>query len=594
MREKNCFIATLAACVFALGFMSGCKKVEIVQTTTSDVNIYGYLLQNPNQFSEFAKMVDKAGYSSFLNAYGAYTLFAPTNAGVAAFLKDMGKASVDAFSQAELQNIVKLHLIQDTLNTSSFTDGKLPQVTMLGQYLLTGVTNVGGVSSYTVNRQAIIVQPNVRLSNGNVHVIDNVLRAATKTVAQTVESLPEYSIFTEALKATKFYDSLNIVNNPDTTRRFLTVVAESNKALADSGITSFNALRQKYSQKKVPVNTTDPYLYAANDPRDSVYLYVAYHIVTEARYLADIVSTASVPTLAPLEVITPKLEGETVLLNDIVFNGIHENGIPLDRSKSDVTASNGVVHSATAHFAVKLRVPVRVDFDVADQPELRKLTAVFRKSTTTTAIAGTSGGGYTISKGFFADVTWNANTSTTSTVSYNCMPVTNTTYYSWWADYLRIPMGNTSRNLWVEFRTPLLVKGRYKVWICYYRGRASTNNPAFPNRVTFDGEALQRTFDFSEQKPVGTQGELEALGYKQYTELALAFPTGQNTGQDLNNVARLVGTVDVKTTDRHAVRITFLANSTGQEVNYLDMIQFIPINDNQQRPLFARDGRIIP
>ena len=577
MRTKYSFLIGLVACVITLSY-SSCKKIEIVTATTSDVNIYSYLVQNPNQFSEFAKMVDKAGYSSFLNAYGAYTLFAPTNDGVKKYLQDMGKNSIDAFTQVELQNIVKLHLIQDTINTTSFTDGKLPQVTMLGQYLLTGVTNINGVSSYTVNRQALIQQPNVRLSNGNVHVIDNVLRAATKTVAQTIEANPEFSIFTQALKETGYYDSLNIVNNADTTRRFLTAVAETNKALADSGITSYAALKAKYSKTGNPMRADD-----------SLHMYVAYHIFTEARYLADIISTASIPTLAPLEVVTPSLDDQTILLNDIVFNGIHEKGIPLARAQSDVTASNGVVHSATAHFAVKLRVPVRVDFDVADQPELRKLTSIFRKATATTAIAGTSGGGYTIAKGFFADVTWGSNTSSTSTVSYNCMPATNTTYYGWYGDYLRIPMGNTSRNLWIEFRTPLLVKGRYKVWICYYRGRASTNNPAFPNRVKFDGEALQRTFDFSEQKPVGTPGELEALGYKQYTEVALT-----NSGQDLNNVARLVGTVDVTSTDRHMIRIEFLANSTGQEVNYLDMIQFIPINDNQQRPIFGRDGRVIP
>jgi uncharacterized surface protein with fasciclin (FAS1) repeats len=576
MKTRPLFIIAAVACAFALSYLVSCKKLEYVTATTTDVNIYNYLLQSPDKFSEFAKMVDKAGYSSFLNAYGTYTLFAPTNDGVKAFLQDVGKPSIDAFTQVELQNIVKLHLIQDTLNTSSFTDGKLPHVTMLGQYLLTGVTNVGGVSSYTVNRQALILQPNVYLSNGNVHVIDHVLKAATKTIAQTVEAAPEFSIFIQALKETGYYDSLNIVNNADTTRRFLTLVAETNKALADSGITSYAALKEKYSKTGNPKRADD-----------SLHMYVAYHIFTEARYLADIVSTASVTTLQPLEVVTTMLDGQDVLLNDINFNGVHEPGIKLDRTKSDVTANNGVVHYSLAHFAVKIRVPVRVDFDVADQPELRKLTNVYRQATTANAITST-GGGTSFAKGTFADITWNANTSTTSTIAYCCIPPTSTTQYGWRTDYMRLPMGNTSRNLWVEFRTPLLVKGRYKVWVSYYRGRASTNNPAFPNRVDFDGQPMQRTFDFSAQKPTGTQGELEALGYKQYTEVPI-----NNTGQDLNNVSRLVGTVDVSTTNRHLVRITFLANSSGQELNYLDMIQFIPVNDNQQRPIFGRDGSVI-
>lgn len=577
MKTIKSFIVVMLAGAIALGSVFSCKKLDIVTATTSDVNMFDYLKKNAEQFSEFAKMVEKAGYSDFLNAYGAYTMFAPTNEGVKAFLTETGKTSVDAFTEVELQNIVKLHLIEDTISTSSFTDGKLPQVTMLGQYLVTGVTNVNGVSSYTVNRQALITQPNIRLANGNIHAIDKVLKAATKTVAQTIEANADYSIFTQALKETGYYDSLNIVNNPDTTRRFLTAIAETNKALADSGITSYAALKAKYS------NTGDP-----KRADDSLHLYVAYHILTDARYIADIVTTASIPTLAPLEVITPKLEGETVLLNDIVFNGKHEPGVVLNRDKSDVTSNNGVVHSANAHFAVKIRVPVRVDFDVADQPELRKLASVFRKATSQTAISGT-GAGYSFPRGFFADISWGANTSTTSTISYNCMPATSTRYYSWYTDYIRIPMGNTSRNKWIEFRTPLLVKGKYKVWVCYYRGRNSTNNPTpLSNRVSFDGEPLQRTFGFDEQKPVGTPGELEALGWKQYTEVDQT-----NTGEDRNNVARLLGTIDVKSTDRHIIRIEFLLSHTGQEQNFLDMFQFIPVNDNQIRPIFGRDGSVI-
>ncbi|RYZ29649.1 MAG: fasciclin domain-containing protein [Chitinophagaceae bacterium] len=578
MKARHSFIVAIIACVLTLSYLSSCKKLEYATATTEDVNIYGYLLKNPDRFSELTKMIDKAGYSSFLNAYGTYTLFAPTNDAVKSFLQKSGKTSVDAFSAAELQNILKFHLIQDTVSTSDFTDGKLPQISMLGQYLVTGVTNTSGTSRYTVNKQAIITQPNIFLANGRVHELDNVLQAATKTVAQTIEANPDFSIFTQALKETGYYDSLNIVNNPDTTRRFLTAVVETNKALADSGITSYAQLKAKYS------NTGNP-----KNAKDSLHMYVAYHLFTEARYVADIVSTVSVPTLEPLEVVTPKLDGETVLLNDIEFNGNHEPGIPLDRAKSDISANNGVVHTATAHFAVKLRVPVRIDFDVADQPELRKMPNVYRQATAANAITSTGGGTF-FAKGTFADITTFANSSTTSSLSYCCMSPTQTTYYGWRADYMRPGMGTTSRNLWVEFRTPLIVKGRYKVWVCYYRGRASTNNPAFPNRVEFDGQLMQRTFDFSEQKPTGTPGELEALGYKQYTEA----PT-DNTTPDRNNVGRLVGIVDVATTDRHTIRITFAhPTSTGQELNFLDMIQFIPINDNQLRPIFARDGRIIP
>ena len=129
---------------------------------------------------------------------------------------------------------------------------------------------------------------------------------------------------------------------------------------------------------------------------------MAYHMLTDARYLADIVTSPSHNTLAPLNVVSAKLEGETVLINDLVFNNIHEQGIALDRATSDVTATNGVLHKAISHFAIKNRVPIRIDWDVADVPELRKLTAVFRKA----MVPGTPGG-FALTVGSIADITGN-------------------------------------------------------------------------------------------------------------------------------------------------------------------------------------------
>jgi len=249
--------------LFSTGFCAlicmviGCRKTILVTTTTSDVNIYTYLVKSPDKFSEFVKILDKSGYAEFLDAYGAYTAFVPDNAAVKTYLQDIGKTGVEALSVDEAKNIVKLHLIQDTINTNSFKDGKLPQITMYGQYLLTGVTNINGVSSYTVNRIALVTQPNITLANGIVHVLDHVLKPATLSVAQLIEQNPDFSIFTQALKETGYYDSLNIVNNPDTTRKFLTVLAETNKALQDSGILRYAAPKAKYSQTGDPKKATD-------------------------------------------------------------------------------------------------------------------------------------------------------------------------------------------------------------------------------------------------------------------------------------------------------------------------------------------------
>lgn len=571
--KKNVLVVTILLSILSLSYLTGCKKADIVTATTTDVNMYEYLAKRPESFSEFVKILDKTGYGEFLNAYGSYTLFAPNNDAVKAYLQEVNKASVDALTEAEAQSIVKLHLIADTINTNQFKDGKLPQITMYGQYLLTGVINKAGVSSYIVNREAVVVQPNIRVANGNIHVVDHVLKPATKTLAQLAEANPDYSIFTQALKETGFYDLLNTVNNTDTTKRWLTLLAETNQALRDSGITSYAALKAKYSQTGNPKNTND-----------SLYLYVAYHILYEAKYLADIVTASSHNTLAPLEVITQTLEGETVLLNDLTLEiegvSVHEKGVPLERSRSDIAANNGVLHTATAHFAIKNRQPWRVDFDVADQIEFRR-AGVFGRT------------GFTLPFGnLMQDITWDP-AATSSVVSYAYSGPTSSNFFVWRGDYLILAIGltNAARAKWIEFRTPLIVKGRYKVWVCYRQQKSSTNNPAFPLRTSIKQKVqtkdsvtvMQRLFDFQETRPSGTASELEALGWKNYTS-----ETTSNT-----MVSRLLGTVDIQVTDRHIFRIDALSGS-GQSTNNLDIIQFIPINMDQLSPRFRRDGTKVP
>src|ERR1700743_2766677 len=122
--NKHALMVILAAFLF-LVYSSSCRKIQIVTSTTTDVNIYSYLQQHPDSFSQVTALIDKAGYSAFLNAYGTYTFFVPSNSAVKSALASINK-TIDQLQPADAQNILKLHLIQDTLNTNTFTDGKLP------------------------------------------------------------------------------------------------------------------------------------------------------------------------------------------------------------------------------------------------------------------------------------------------------------------------------------------------------------------------------------------------------------------------------------------------------------------------------------
>lgn len=552
MNKRLLPIMLLPLCCLLVLFNTGCKKLQYTTTTTTDVNIVDYLRRDTAHFSQLVKILERTNIAPFLNAYGTYTCFAPTNDAIRIYLQQIGKTSTDDLDTAALKAICRLHLIQDTISTQMFTDGKLSTPTMYGQYLITGVNEAGAT---VVNRQAVIQQSNIITGNGYIHVLDHVLRPATLTVAQTVEQNSKYSIFTQALKATGLYDSLNIVNNPDTTRRWLTLLAESDSVLNAKGYASYAALKSKYNNTGNPKNT-----------KDSLYLYVAYHIIPNIDYLADIISAPSHSTLAPLEVITTSLNGQTILLNEAVFNGALEPGIPMDRANSDISCTNGVFHALLGDVFLKVRSPVRVDMDLGDQPELRAMTSIFRKP----------GKSVTLTLGQLSNVTWQQGT-----ISYAVEAATGTNYY-YWNDLLTVTLriANSTTNAWIEFTTPLLVKGKYKVWVCY---RRSTGGGYI--QASVDGNPLSRIIDFTQYIPstTATDAVLEAQGYKRYA----VTPTSNST-----QVAQLAGAVDIPTTDKHKIRLTCIKDMTGNVT--MDMIQFIPIDDVQTRPLFAKDGTIVP
>jgi uncharacterized surface protein with fasciclin (FAS1) repeats len=540
-------------------YTGSCKKIKYVESTTSDLNIYGYIKANPAKYSSITAIVDKSGYAGFLNAYGSYTMFVPTDSAVAIYLTEVSK-TLSSLTEKEAQDIVKFHLLEDTLATSTFKDGKLPTITMYGQYLVTAVVNDKGVSTILVNRQGTITSANIKTGNGLIHQVDRVLKPASKTIAELISADTRFSIFKQALQATGYYDTINTINSTvPSLRRWFTVLAETNQALLDSGIASYAALKTKYSNTGNPLN-----------PLDSLNIYVKYHIIPDNKYLADIVSASSHVTLAPLEVLASKLDDVKVLINDLDFNGVHEKGIELERGTSDLSATTGVLHTALAHFAPKVRKPTAVYWDVADFPEVRKLPAIFRRAN------------FNFAYGAVKDVTWN---SPTNVLEY--VYTTSASIPVYWNDYLNVQMGNTSRHNWIEFTTPILIKGRYKVWVCYRaaKGSGTVGSPGgsnMPVQVDYDGVSLSRQFNFCDWRPNLTDGELEALGWKKYSPTTTQNMTG-----------KFLGIIDVTTTDRHKITLRSLpAALTGNNSDFLDMFHFIPINDNQYLPRFNRDGTL--
>ncbi|MCX2679820.1 fasciclin domain-containing protein [Galbibacter sp. EGI 63066] len=540
------FLTLLAVVIF-----NNCSPETYKESTDETLNITEYLKDNTDQYSLFLEILDITGYSEFMNTYGTYTLFLPTNGAVDNYMTDIGVSSLKDVPLEDLQELAKLHILAEKFETRSFTDGKIATPSMQGQFIITGATNTSEGSSITVNKEALITQSNIEVGNGIIHVIDKTLRVAVKTLTETIESDASLSIFTEAIKATGWYDKLNqpVTYDQDSVSSHLSVIAQTDEVFMKAGFNNFEELKARYSHLNEPTN-----------PEDSLNLYVAYRILPGLNYLADLAVTPTMLTKAPLEVISIKLASDSLLINEETFNGVFEKGVEINRPPSDVTASNGVVHFVKDNFFIKKRLPAPVYFEPSDQPEFRQLSSVY----------GVPGMSASLSDDELADVTWEGSPS----VTYECFDLSSSSRPAWHGDVFDILRLRDSYINNIEFTTPVIIKGQYKVWISYRRNGKAPSSV----RTYFNDEPLARLFDFTEWGDSQTpERVLESQGYKRHIT---PYTTRYNS--------KLLGVITVETTGRHKIRLESLTGSGGN--SWIDVIEFRPIDMDQLYPKFEAGG----
>lgn len=549
-------------------FFSSCTEPKFKETTDETQNVTEYLRSN-SDYSMFLEMLDLTNYASFMNTYGTFTVFIPTNEAVTNYLKDLGFTSLSQVPIEDLKKVVKLHIIDTKYTTAAFTDGKLFNPTLLGQYIITGNTVVDGNSFRMINKEAKILISNLELGNAVVHVTDKVLSVANKTLAQTIEGNPELSLFTEVLKATGWFEKLNqpLTFDQNKVGSFLTVLAQSNevynktkwtnpKTKVEITLNTLENLKKRYSHLGDPTNAAD-----------SLNLYVQYHVIPKLNYLADFAVTPVFETKAPAEVISSKLIGGEIFLNRDTFNGILEPGFSTLTATSDLTCSNGVLHTVDTNFTIIKRLPLPVYFDLCDQPEFAANVANYRKT----------GVQFGLGPGKFKDITWDGS-KTYELIWEPAGVAVNGDLFN----IFRFRPGTGGLNN-IEITTPVIIKGRYKIWVSYRQNAKASYN----TRLYFNGKITSRIINQREfpNNPFDTKAGipdnvLETQGYKRYV-----YPHVQND----KLYSRLAGIVDVETTGRQ--KIKFVTDNEGGSANNadsFDLVEFRPVDMDQIWPKFKK------
>jgi len=547
--------ATMAMFNSCYDYMQG--KTFIV---SDDKMIDEYIEQKDTSMTEFLKIADVAGFRGLLHAYGTNTCFIPTNQAIAVYCQRHGITSMETQPVTDLENFMKFHTVRDTIRTAQFVDGRLATATMLGKYITTKTVQHGDSAPVIrVNRQANIITRDTRVANGIIHKIDYVLTPNDKTVGEMIQQLPDnYSLYKSIMQETGIMDTL--INN-NTTNIWYTAFLQSNESFATKGITSRDDLiaAMKVAQPDY-----------ANDEAKLLQMFAQYHCIKRLAYITDLSISSAELTLATNQVITFKTSKDSLILNEYQSLTTFEKGITANKSSewTDMSCSNGVLIDLDGYIQPVKRGPAAIYWELTDQPEIKKMKE-YRKP----------GSSVVFKPGDLSELNFGGKNSPTITYLVNSAFDSKSQYVH--LDYFEIPMRPTVIQ-WMEIKTPVLTEGTYNIWICWRRGG---DNNKFKTTFKQDGktdQVLPNVFDLGEYFNTSATPEVNLnVGMKRYN------------AKQLNSVccSRNCGAIKVEYTGRHTLRMDALSGSS--QAAWWDMIQFIPVDQNQLWPRFDVAGNAI-
>lgn len=153
--------------------------------------------------------------SSVLSARGNYTVFAPNNEAVRAYVKELtGGTDLNALSEEQKKQIA-LNCIIDNGTSTAYetadfpTGGNTFSTSNLRDRRLS-CTQDSTDMTYVINGDSRCITPNIEVSNGYLHIVDHVISPSTNSVAELLQSADNMRIIGKLLDLTAWSDSLSL------------------------------------------------------------------------------------------------------------------------------------------------------------------------------------------------------------------------------------------------------------------------------------------------------------------------------------------------------------------------------------------------
>ena len=375
--------------------------------TFTGETIEDYLVNRSERFSSFNYILSRIGYDKILAAYGTYTCFAPDNDAVTAYVdslyEDMSNANLphngmtkpglEGLTDSLCNDIALFHLL-GTEVMSVYMGNGMTVKTILGREITTSLDTA--TNQVAINRNSLILDKGIDkdLENGVLHEISQVITRSNLLIAGEMEMhRDQFSIFSNALKATGLADSLTAVSHdfekitiktgfylPNKCEMGYTIFAETDDQFAALGIVDVETLAE-YA-RKVYANCENWYDYVRNNnieisygtdyknPWNVLSMFLRYHILkykipytkltNHHNEISKVTLVEYYETMLPYTLLKVTKNGTSLMLNRWVANSsltdrvaelmseslrtVMFEGIELAGQKSQISPTNGYIH----------------------------------------------------------------------------------------------------------------------------------------------------------------------------------------------------------------------------------------------------------
>ncbi len=485
---KTTFLSkALVALTVMAATLTSCDK-DVFDPSDHDGGVYKSALYSPiaeyidgeADFTEYAKALRYSGTFNALNQSTAgvsFTALVPTNEAMQEFYSRRGVSSLEELTPDYVRHFVLYHTVSDSIAIDKFvTMNEIINIEGEPMSVWIDPENAGQA---VLGDEARITEMGLSASNGKIYVLSSVLTPLVETLVDRITDQGNSSIMLQALEASGWKKELSTI--ADTTvveginqirKRYYTLLNVTDETFSAAGIGSLDALRAKLVSLDTRGLTPDSLL------RE----YVAYHIMQNSYRLADLaggegeVSSRLLGSNARNQIMSIDYDGTVSELESRFTFNAQGTSASFVRGACDIQGKNGYVHNLTSWLPVWEPLQTEVIWDLADYSDIKAAVTSYGMSyapATPTDKDYKMGLGntvytYEMGEGGKGSTSYSEGVSYVTPKSIRLPSSANPEIVSaegYRNDFVVFNVGYMGS---VSVKTPVLVKGKYRVELCYY------------------------------------------------------------------------------------------------------------------------------